>query len=80
MYLFIKNLYKQSSIIYYFSFSIFLKDINAIQGVKANEIEFIMNDGMSFSFGLQYPGFSPKNIQGKRDDIVSYIQGIINQQ
>ena len=62
------------------SFSIFLKDINAIQGVKANEIEFIMNDGMSFSFGLQYPGFSPKNIQGKRDDIVSYIQGIINQQ
>ena len=62
------------------SFSIFLKDINAIQGEKANKIVFLMNDGMSFSFELQYPGFTPKNVQGKRDDIVRYIQGAINQQ
>lgn len=61
------------------SFSFFLRDFNAIQGVKANEIEFLTNDGTSFSFGLQYPGFSPKNIQEKRDYIVSYIQGVINQ-
>ena len=60
------------------NFSLSLEQINQIRGVEANGLEFITNDGNTFKYWLDYKGFSRKNATPLRDEMVNYIQNIID--